>query len=155
MKSSAGDKLWPAQAALAGRLILGAVFLLSGYLKLVSPLEEFMAAIETFKLLPSVLIPPFATALPWLELILGAFLFLGYLTRVSLLGIAGMLCVFTGAISLSILRGLNLTSCGCFASIVSLTPYQDLALDCVLLAISLGVWVWERGLLSLDDCLQN
>ncbi|MCL6098340.1 MAG: DoxX family membrane protein [Bacteroidetes bacterium] len=59
------------------RIIFGAVFVLSGSLKLFD-LSGFIKSITSFELLPTYLIPIFSYSLPFLELILGFCLIFNY-----------------------------------------------------------------------------
>jgi len=96
------------------RVVLGAVFVTAGVLKMGHPLE-FADSIATFQLLPPQLINLVALALPPFEIIVGGLLIFGVLQRqaaFSLLVLTGvfMLFLFQAAI-----RGL-VVDCGCFGS---------------------------------------
>lgn len=101
-------------------ILLGLVFL-AGYRKVLHPLE-FARAVYGFYLLPDVLIKPFAYVVPWVELICAVSLLCIPKWRVPALRMSLMLLLaFTGAILISLLRGLEV-HCGCFGTLFSETP---------------------------------
>ena len=77
------DGLW-----IAGRIFMGLVFLYAGYSKLMAPYENFRGAIAYYEVIPYFLTGPIALVLPWLELVFGAFIIVGYMPRVSALVLA-------------------------------------------------------------------
>jgi len=138
----------------AMRLIVGGIFLYSGWEKLMSPVENFIAVIDQYQLFPPTSIPMIAHTMPWLELFFGASLVIGYLTRLSaaLLGI--FLVAFICLLARSILLGLSIAECGCFGAGLTLEPYQALILDGVLLVFGILIWIKKGTFLSMDKRLQ-
>ncbi|OGR04079.1 MAG: hypothetical protein A2284_04595 [Deltaproteobacteria bacterium RIFOXYA12_FULL_61_11] len=137
--------------ALPARIYLGLVFLLACYHKLLDP-AAFALDIATYQLLPLGLINLLAIVLPWIELAAGLMLLLGLRTRVGALLVATMMAMFTVAVTLAVLRGLDM-SCGCFASqgaasdpISWFTVLRDLGW----LSLSMYVLVFDRDPLGLD-----
>ena len=61
-------------------LLLAAIFLYSGYSKMQSTLQ-FAAVLAQYQLVPTDLVLPLATYLPWGEIVLGLFLLTGWKTR--------------------------------------------------------------------------
>jgi putative oxidoreductase len=100
--------------ALAARLYLGAVFVLACWHKVVEP-GAFAIDIATYQILPLALVNPMAIVLPWVELVAGVLLIVGFRTRAAALLVAGMMAVFTAAIAIAVSKGIDM-SCGCFAS---------------------------------------
>ena len=66
--------------SLALGLALGGLFVYTGVQKYLAP-YEFTEAIQIYQLLPSVLVGLTAAVFPWLELITGSFLIVGYLIK--------------------------------------------------------------------------
>lgn len=95
------------------RVILGALFLWAGLSKMPQP-EDFARTIDAFNLLPQILILPTTIILPWVEFLTGLSLLLGFKTRLSACICLGLLCMFVMALSITIGRGINDISCGCF-----------------------------------------
>lgn len=118
------------------RVLVGALFLLAGLLKLLAPPEEFAAVIRTYQVIPEVLIDPVALVLPWMEFLSGALLLLGLFTRL-MAGIVGMqLLTFLGAMGLVLIQGIPLEDCGCFGNLgFSETPLQVFLRDLILLGM--------------------
>jgi uncharacterized membrane protein YphA (DoxX/SURF4 family) len=121
------------------RLGVGAVLIYSGASKAVAPSAEFAAALEAYKLLPVSVIPVIAMTWPWLELLVGTYLFFGYFTRLFAKVAAGLFCVFLIVLGSAIARGINPGSCGCFGAGLSFSIHQTALLDSVLLVASLIV----------------
>ena len=94
------------------RIVLGLVFLLYGLDKIRQP-GDFALAIANYKLLPGVFVNLLAVVLPWVEVLCGLLLIFGQWVRSAALLSAAMLAVFVAAVSISLLRGLDI-SCGCF-----------------------------------------
>jgi uncharacterized membrane protein YphA (DoxX/SURF4 family) len=94
------------------RIVLGLVFLLYGLDKILSP-DDFARAIDNYRLLPEGLINLVAVILPWVECMCGLLLLAGQWVRSAALVSAFMLCVFLVAVSITLVRGLDI-NCGCF-----------------------------------------
>lgn len=144
---------WKTALGLAARLALGAAFAGSGLGKLLAPREEFAAVIETYELLPAGVVPGFAAALPWAELLAGVFLILGHLTRAAAAVSGAMLLSFMAALSQALARGLPLDRCGCFGSLLRLSPAQALAADAAMLGLACAALRWGERRFSLDRWL--
>lgn len=101
---------------LLARLAVGGVLIYAGLMKALAPVEEFGYAIESYKVLNSQLSLWSAYLMPWVELWTGLLLAAGVFTRLnaSLAGL--MLLGFEAMLGQAWLRGLPITSCGCFGS---------------------------------------
>ena len=62
------------------RLVLAGVFIYSGYIKVQNPLQ-FAVAISAYKLVPENLVFPMAQYLPWIEIVLGLAILIGWKIR--------------------------------------------------------------------------
>ncbi len=102
----------PRAVGLLLRLVIGVTFVYASLDKIANP-EGFAQAIFYYRMLPAVLLHPFALYLPWLELVAGLALILGVARRGSALLIALMTAMFIVAIMAALARGLDI-SCGCF-----------------------------------------
>jgi putative oxidoreductase len=116
--------------ALACRLFIGGIFIAACIFKIKDP-EVFALSIATYDILPTSLVNLMAIILPWLELVVGVMIIIGYKTRPSALLIALMMLMFMTALAIALARGIDM-SCGCFASaeageqISRLTMLRDL-----------------------------
>lgn len=141
---------------LIARLVLGAVFLVAGGLKVTTP-EASAKATQAYQVLPHDLAAYVGYALPTIEVVLGLLLVLGLFTRVGAVVASMLLVVFIAGIAQAWARGLTI-DCGCFggggqvaADEVSYLPriLEDLGL------LACGLWLSWRpaSLLSLDRAL--
>ena len=106
-------KAWR-NAALLGRLIVGGLFIYAAAGKIGDPMK-FAEEVRAYQLAPVIVTNLIAILLPWLELIAGALLIVGFWRAEARLLILLMLIGFTfGKISVE-LRGLNI-NCGCWGS---------------------------------------
>ena len=102
--------VWMARLAVAG------IFLVACIAKIRDP-EAFALATLRYRILPGEFVNLVAIVLPWIELTCGLAV-LAAPARLRAAGaflVAGMLAVFTVAISLNLLRGIE-ASCGCFST---------------------------------------
>jgi hypothetical protein len=127
---------WKKTALLAARLALGAVFVVSGYSKLMRTPEDFAAVILSYKLVGGHAAIWMARILPWAELIAGAFFVTGLWLKQSLAALWLMNTAFIFALTSVLIRKIPIGDCGCFGEgIAPLAPSQTLAIDIVLCAI--------------------
>ena len=139
----------------AMRLFVGVVFIYSGWGKLMSPVQNFIVVIEGYQFLKSPYADLIALAFPWLELIFGTFLALGFLSRISASVLAIFLTSFIILLARSLLLHLPISECGCFGSGIALAPIQAIILDVGLLLMSLIAVGSEARVLSLDQVLHK
>ena len=102
--------IWAARLAVAG------LFLAACIAKIRDP-EAFALAVSRYRILPAEFVNLVAIILPWIELTAGLAV-LAAPARLRAAGaalIAAMLTVFTIAISLNLVRGIE-ASCGCFST---------------------------------------
>lgn len=104
----------PDKYVFAFRLILGATFIYAAVDKIIHP-YEFAKIIYYYKILPGGVINILALLLPWLELITGVFLIVGFWHKSSAVIVGSMLVVFLVALTSAYIRGIDI-SCGCFST---------------------------------------
>lgn len=102
--------IWMARVAVA------AIFLIACIAKIRNP-ELFALAVHRYRILPGEFVNWVAIVMPWIELTTGLAVLAApaRLRAAGALIITGMLTVFTIAISLNLLRGIE-ASCGCFST---------------------------------------
>ena len=103
-------RYWVLESAI--RIALGLVFLLYGLDKISQP-DVFARSIDNYRLLPEVFINLMAVLLPWVEVLCGLLLIFGQWIRAAALVSGFLLIVFVIAVSITLVRGLDI-SCGCF-----------------------------------------
>lgn len=136
------------------RVIIGGIFLAAGIGK-AGHANEFAAQIAAFRIVPQPVIAPIALVLPFLELMLGAYLILGLFTRAAAWIAAALLACFDGAIASAVVRGLSV-SCGCFGpNDKTVTSWPEVARDAVLVLLAVAIALRPPGTLALDRRIGN
>jgi uncharacterized membrane protein YphA (DoxX/SURF4 family) len=135
----------------AFRLVVGGVFIVSGAGKLPER-ALFIEKVEEFDLLPQTLANFYGNVLPWVEIVIGASLIIGLLSRFA--AVVAMLSSlsFIVANSVVLYRGLNL-ECGCFGETAVLQTRDALIIDCVMLIAAFLILIHKGEFLSLDGLL--
>ena len=141
---------------LVARLVLGAVFLVAGGLKVTTP-EALAKATQAYQLLPHDVAAYVGYALPIIEVILGLLLILGLFTRISAVISSLLLVAFIIGIAQAWARGLTI-DCGCFGGGGTVAADETSYLPRILEDLGLlacGLWLsWRpRTLLSLERLL--
>lgn len=93
------------------RLLLGILFLYSGFMKLLNP-YAFAGIIGQYNILPDVLAPYAALLVPCMELVAGGLLLLGFRIRAASFLLFLMMIAFSIAIAINLIRGASF-HCGC------------------------------------------
>jgi len=120
---------------LIARLILGGVLFAAGYLKIGTP-DKSQMAVRAYEMLPISAANFLGLALPPIEIVIGALLIVGALTR-AMAALAGFtMCIFIIAIGQAWARGLNI-DCGCFGGGGAIDPGETKYLQEILRDIGL------------------
>jgi uncharacterized membrane protein YphA (DoxX/SURF4 family) len=137
----------------AARLVLGAVFLTAGGLKVIDP-QSAVAAVDAYRLLPSSVATIVGWGLPFAEMALGLLLLAGVATRVVAVVAALLLLVFIAAVASAAARGLSI-DCGCFGGGGEVAPGQtaygrEIIRDIGLLLLALWLMWQPHSRFALD-----
>ncbi len=124
------------------RLIVGAVFIYSGVVKVLDPLA-FAEQVRNYGTVGQNLAFLVAIYLPWLEALAGAFLVSGVLKKASAAIISSMLGAFIILVAVTMVRGLDV-DCGCFGALSRRADWGLLLEDGVLLAMALAVLLAKK-----------
>jgi uncharacterized membrane protein YphA (DoxX/SURF4 family) len=140
----------------AARLIVGLVDLAAGISKFPDPAGN-VRQVRAFDLLPEAVVPAVGHALPTVEILIGALLVLGLLTRATAVVATLFFVAFIVGIAAAWARGMEI-NCGCFGSHgVPADPQRqyaiDIARDVALLICSGWLVAWPRTRLALDNVL--
>lgn len=95
------------------RVVLAGVFIAACLPKIIEP-HEFAVSVFRYQMVPYPLVNIMAIYLPWLELVTGITILVPRWSRASAMIILGLLLVFTTAISINLVRGIDI-ACGCFS----------------------------------------
>ena len=138
-----GPKSRLAPVRLALSILVGAVFVYAGGVKLLDPLR-FASDITNYDIVPWSVAVRLAFYLPWIELLCGLALIFRRLFAGALALTIGLMAVFIGASVIAKARGIDV-ACGCFGSISgNLSFTWHLVLDFVLLGILVLLWFQSR-----------
>ena len=131
------EKFIPLQPwfGLVARLILGGVLFAAGYLKVGTP-DKSQMAVRAYEMLPIPLANFLGLILPPIEIVIGALLIVGALTRVMAALGGFTMFVFIIAIAQAWARGLNI-DCGCFGGGGAVAPGETKYLQEILRDIGL------------------
>jgi len=138
------------------RIIVGALFIFSGLIKLNDPvgfafkLEEYFspAVFDLSFLMPLAL--TLAIFIVIAEVLLGLALLLGYKTKLTLWLLLGMIVFFTFLTFYSAYFN-KVTDCGCFGDAIPLTPWESFTKDIILLVLILLLWWGRKWITPLLD----
>ncbi|MBI3317365.1 MAG: DoxX family membrane protein [Candidatus Omnitrophica bacterium] len=131
---------------------MGLIFFYAGLSKLLEPVENFRGVIAQYQVIPYERVGAIALILPWIELVFGTFLILGYWETVS--------AAVLGTVTLGFLLILGSSNvllegggdCGCFGanSPIHLSPRQVFAMDFLNFLICIKLYLRKRTPWSLD-----
>jgi uncharacterized membrane protein YphA (DoxX/SURF4 family) len=130
------------------RIILGAVFVYAGAVKVSAP-QPLADSIASFSILPRALIVPLALGLPPFEMASGVLVLIGRPRRVGALAVLIVTAVFLAALGSALARGITV-DCGCFgpgtAAGTRAKMWLDFGRDAALIAGA--AFLYARGRLS-------
>jgi uncharacterized membrane protein YphA (DoxX/SURF4 family) len=145
---SSAQPRWPRYLLLAGRLILGAVFVYAAYTKLREPWMLFAMAVNGYQVLPDWGVTLVARGLPWFELALGLVLLTGWKIRWTSIIAACLLGFFFSLMLHAYIKNPSgAIICGCFGSgerVGPLTLARDGALLGLALVLAFGSFVTHK-----------
>lgn len=137
--------------AVLARGLVGGVFMVAGFSKLILPQAELEAVLRQYAMLPEALLPLIAAGLPWFELVSGTALVIGFFTTPAALVVGVQLLGFSALMLVVLALGIDLEDCGCFGSLgLHETPLQVLGRDLVMLLLLIPVLTRRRDVLSVD-----
>lgn len=136
------------------RCSLGGIILVAGISKL-SDIASFVKAVEAYNILPTPLARAFGRILPYLEFIVGLFLFVGLGTNIAVIIAILLFTSFAIAIGINLLRNNNL-DCNCFGKRHSEKISWATFARSVLLAILAFLLIFfPNSYLSLDEVITH
>jgi uncharacterized membrane protein YphA (DoxX/SURF4 family) len=135
------------------RIAMGGLLVVAGALKVGHP-ADLASAIAGFRLLPVEIVAPLALALPYVEMLLGAYLLFGLFTRWAAIVAAAQFVLYAGAIASAVVRHIP-ANCGCFGpNDVAAADWPHVAFDLVLAAVCLSIAYGAPGALAVDRRLR-
>ena len=132
------------------RLSIGGFFLYAAVPKIVEPLA-FATSISHYGLMPNWSINAMALVLPWLELIAGVGLVIGYRTKTSALICGVLLIAFTSAVAWAVVQGLQI-DCGCFGEGRSeAVSWEKVFTNSLMIVGCVLLYIHPKSVLSFDE----
>lgn len=115
-------------------LIIGGVFLYAGVVKAID-IQAFAADIMAYGLTGYKTSFFIAATFPYIEILVGLFLIIGFQIKSSLFLVISMMFVFTGAIVFGLINGLEI-NCGCFSNSMDSSLWLSLMRNLLFLVCS-------------------
>ncbi len=137
---------------------MGLVFTYAGFSKVLEPVENFSGLLAENTILPYFIIPAIARILPWVEIVSGIFLILGFMPRLSALTLAIISAGFVATLAAGrLVLGYYPDSCGCFGEggIIHLTTQQVMLLDLFDFIIGIELFLLKDHAWSLDKWMKK
>ena len=133
---------------LLARFFLGFVFVYAAIEKINDP-GSFAVSVHNYKLLPIFIINIIAVILPWIELTAGMMIIIGISVRENSFITSILMLIFIIAVSISLMRGLNI-NCGCFGTAGgSKIGIQKIGENLLLLLLSAYLFFFGSGNFTL------
>jgi uncharacterized membrane protein YphA (DoxX/SURF4 family) len=142
---------------LFSRVVLGGIFIFAGQAKMfpIENVDTLIWEINQYDMLPHQLATAYGWVLPPLEILIGVLLISGiFLKTSSVLG--GLITLsFIIAKAEAMIRGLDISICGCFGAAVPLLKEQSLAIDFVMLAMAVQIFFRKREFLEFGSWIKR
>jgi len=138
------------------RIVVGVLFIISGFIKLNDPVGFSFKLEEYFSLgvLDLPFLMPYALEISIfvviLEVLLGVMLLLGFWKRLTLWSLLLMIVFFTFLTFYSAYFN-KVTDCGCFGDAIKLTPWESFTKDIILLIFVVILFVGKRYIKPIFD----
>ncbi|MBT8205493.1 MAG: DoxX family membrane protein, partial [Eudoraea sp.] len=142
------------------RIVVGVLFIISGFIKLNDPVGFSFKLEEYFSqgVLDLPVFMPYALAISLFvvifEVILGVLLLLGFHKKITLWSLLGMIVFFTFLTFYSAYFN-KVTDCGCFGDAIKLTPWESFTKDVVLLVLILVLFAGTQYIKPLFSTKRN
>jgi len=130
--------------ALLLRFGIGGFFIYASMSKIPYP-AQFAEAAANYRLVPYSVLNLGAVVLPWLELVCGLFLILGFLTRASVILIGLMLILFDVMVLINMYWGAPI-SCGCYDTVGEPIGWRKIIENAVMFIGTIQVYYYDRFL---------
>ncbi len=133
------------------RLLVGGLFVFAGMSKLAMPHGEVVAQIQQYTVIPRMVTPLIAAVLPWVEVLSGTALLIGFLTTPAAWLVSAQLVSFCLLMVIVLAAGIEIDDCGCFGQLgLKETPLQVLVRDLIMLGLMWPVLTRDRDVWAVD-----
>lgn len=135
------------------RLALGGLLMFAGIAKAHDGPALTATALAGYRILPAPFVAPLAIALPYVEILLGAYLAAGLFARLCALVASAQFVIFAGAVASLVIRRIP-ADCGCFGSSIPTPPsWSHVLADVALALLAACVARGAPGAFALDPLL--
>lgn len=128
--------------AFALRLYIGGLFIYASMVK-INHAAEFAETVASYQMVPYWGVNLVAVALPWVELLSGILLVVGYRGRSAAAVISFLLLVFTAGIAVNLVRDAPI-SCGCFSALGEKMSWRTLLRDLIWVGMTVQILFCDR-----------
>ncbi|MGA2937632.1 MAG: MauE/DoxX family redox-associated membrane protein [Syntrophobacteraceae bacterium] len=124
------------------RLYLGYFFIYASLSKIPYP-AQFAEAIANYRLIPYMVLNLGALILPWIELVTGLFLIIGFKSRSCAIMIGLLLIMFDVMVLINMYWGAPIT-CGCYDTVGEPIGWKKVLENALMLAFSVQIYYCDR-----------
>lgn len=129
------------------RVYLGYFFIYASLSKIPYP-AQFAEAVANYRLIPYMFLNLGAIILPWIELVTGLFLIIGFKSRSSIIVIGLLLIMFDVMVLINMHWGAPIT-CGCYDTVGEPIGWKKVLENALMLVFSVQIYCFDRpGLLN-------
>ena len=138
------------QLALILRLYIAGLFVFASLYK-INHAAEFAESLANYRLVPYWGVNFLAVTMPWLELVCGLMLMIGFRAKAVTIMIGAMMAMFTVALIINVIWEAPI-SCGCFSTSGDLIGWHTVLRDVIWMAMIVHIYYFDR-MLHLENRL--
>jgi uncharacterized membrane protein YphA (DoxX/SURF4 family) len=127
------------------RVYLGYFFIYASLSKIPHP-AQFAEAIANYRLIPYMVLNLGAVMLPWIELVAGLFLIIGFKSKPSAIVIGLLLLMFDVMILINMYQGAPIT-CGCYDTVGEPIGWKKILENALMLVFSVQIYYCDNPVL--------
>jgi uncharacterized membrane protein YphA (DoxX/SURF4 family) len=131
--------------AFALRVYLGYFFIYASLSKIPHP-AQFSEVIANYRLVPYMFLNLTAVILPWIELVTGLFLIIGFKSKTSVIVIGLLLIMFDVMILINMYRDAPIT-CGCYDTVGEPIGWKKTLENALMVLFSVQIYYYDKPVL--------